>query len=146
MPSLNFNTGLKTLDINGDPDRVISFPPSDVFFLSRLYASFERIEEYYQGFQKELEEVQGTTGVLELGKEADTTVKNILDELFSDYTPGLSDIVFGKLAAVGVAEGTPLWAGFILGIISECDEYAVKQEKTKNPKLQKLLAKYGKRK
>ena len=37
MATLSFETGIKTFDINGDPNRVVSFNPSDLNFIHRLY-------------------------------------------------------------------------------------------------------------
>jgi|GEM_PF-674698 len=146
MASLNLDIGLKTFDINGDPERAISFPPSDSVFISRLYDGFEKIEDYHQTLQKELTEAEGTPEVLDIGREADNAIKAILNGMFSDYNDNASDIVFGKLSSVGVAGGVPLWAGLIIAVLEECDGYAVKQSTITNPRLKKLLAKYKKKK
>lgn len=38
MTNLNFNDGFKTITINNDPDRVISWNPSDINFVDRFLA------------------------------------------------------------------------------------------------------------
>jgi len=141
MATLNFDTGVKTFDINGDPERTISFAPSDTEFVRRLYDSMETLDAMQMKYQGKLANAQDPAALLDEVAAADKEVRAIIDGVFA--TP-VSGAVFGSANCCGVASGMPVWANFLVSVISECDEYLGKQEKAKNPKLEALLKKYKK--
>lgn len=141
MPSFNFETGLKTFDINGDSERTISFPPSDAKFVRRVYEGLGKLEECQKRHRAGVEAITEPSEILDAVDAADGEIREIIDGVFESP---VCDAVFGNLNTCGVAAGMPLWAGFMVALASECDDYLSAQEKAKNPKLDKLLAKYKK--
>jgi len=141
MTSLNFETGLKTFDINGDPERTISFAPSDAAFVRRVYKGLEQLEECQKKYQAKSAAITEPIEVLDAVDAADKDIRNIIDGIFENR---VSETIFGKLSTIGVANGMPIWANFIVTLIDGCDIYLSAQETATNPKLKKLLAKYKK--
>lgn len=142
MPNINFETGLKTFNINGDPDRTIAFAPSDAAFVRSVYDGLEKLDACQQKYREQMDSTGDPEAILGLVDSCDKEVRVIIDGIFEQR--GTSDTVFGELNTCGVASGMPIWAGFIIALISECDDYLSTQEKATNPKLQKLLKKYKK--
>lgn len=141
MATLNFDTGVKTFDINGDPERTISFAPSDAEFVRRLYDNLETLDAMQAKYQGRVANAQDPAALLDEVAAADKEVRAIIDGIFA---APVSKVVFGPANCCGVASGMPIWANFLVSVISECDEYLSKQEKAKNPKLEALLKKYKK--
>lgn len=142
MATLNFDTGVKTFDINGDPERTISFAPSDAAFVRRLYDSMETLDAMQTKYQGKVANAQGPTALLDEVDAADKEVRGIVDGVFG---APVSNAAFGTMNCCGVASGMPVWANFLVSVISECDAYVGAQEKAKNPKLEALLKKYKKK-
>ena len=142
MASLNFDTGVKTFDINGDPERTISFAPSDGAFVRRLYGSMETLDALQTKYQSKVINAADPTSLLDEVDAADKEVRAVVDAVFG---APVSNSVFGDMNCCGVASGMPVWANFLVAVIAECDAYVGAQEKAKNPKLEALLKKYKKK-
>lgn len=142
MSTLNFETGLKSFDINGDPEKVVHFCPTDFNFISRLFEAFSALENRQTDYQAKITAEDATPEkALEVIAEADKDVRTIIDRAFE---APVSDIAFGNLSSLAIAGGLPLWAGFLVAVMMECDENFVTQKTTVNPKLEKLIGKYRK--
>ncbi len=141
--NMQFADGLKTFTINGDNERVITFAPTDTTFVRRVQDGMEKLDACQQKYKDELDATEETIKILDLVDACDKEIRTIIDGIFIQR--GISDIIFGNLSTCGVADGMPIWAGFIVALISECDEYVDAQGKQNNPKLQKLLKKYKKK-
>ena len=144
MPNnMQFESGLKTFTINGDEDRTISFAPSDTQFVRRVQGGLEQLDACQQKYRDAADKETDTVKILDLVDSCDKEIRTIIDGIFVQR--GISDTIFGSLSTCGVAQGMPIWAGFIVALISKCDEYINAQDKQTNPKLQKLLKKYKKK-
>lgn len=142
MSTLSFETGIKTFDINGDPERAISFNPTDVNFIHRLYDAFGKLEALRKANQLKAEKQQETKKVLQIFHQEDLEIRRILDGVFG---PAACAAAFGDLAANAVtSDGLPLWGGFIVAVLAQCDTAMVERQEARNPKLEALLAKYKK--
>lgn len=141
MPSLNFGTGLKTFDMNGDSDKTVSFCPTDFNFIQRLYRAFEALEKLQGDYIGRASANLTTEEMIELISSTDKEVRGIIDAAFE---APVSDMAFGKLSSFAIADGVPLWGGFLLAVMSECDDGFVAQTAATNPRLQKMLGKYKK--
>ena len=108
MDNLTIDTGVKSLTINGDPTRVITFNPSDVNFAERFYSimgSLKKKQEEYQRRSKELETDKvdesgvpvNLPGNLALMRDACEFMRGQVDDLFG---PGTSQTVFGDALAL----------------------------------------------
>lgn len=140
MSTLSFETGIKTFDINGDPEKVISFNPTDLNFIHRLYEAFRKIDALHKGYQVRADKLDGHAEVLKVMHKADMEIRKLLDEVFLDT---VSDKVFAGQSTYAITtDGVPLWMGFLVAVMAQCDTAYTERENAKNPKLEALLAKY----
>ena len=140
MSALQFETGIKTFDINGDPERVITFNPMDLNFIHRLYEVFRKIDALHKGYQIKADKLADPEKILKALHQADMEIRKLLDETFLDT---VSDKVFqGQSSLAITGDGVPLWMGFLVAVIAQCDTSFMERENAKNPKLEALLAKY----
>ena len=54
--------------------------------------------------------------------------------------------VFGDMNVYALAGGTPVWFNLIMCLIENMDDTVVAEKKKTNPKLQKYLARFNKKK
>lgn len=142
MSSLSFETGIKTFDINGDPERTISFNPSDFNFIHGLYTAYTELDALQKKYQLKVDKLDDgdVEKMLKTVHAADMEIRGIIDKAFE---PGASEKAFGKQSTFAITtDGCPLWAGFLLAVMSVCDDTFTEREKAKNPKLEALLRKY----
>jgi hypothetical protein len=104
MDSIQINTGEKRVAINGDPNRVIVFNPTDVVFVEKFYrliGDFQTRLVEYQAKSIELDKDQTAdeNGIpanantrLALLREGVGFIREQIDGLFG---PGTSQIAFG---------------------------------------------------
>ena len=136
MATLSFETGIKTFDINGDPNRVVSFNPSDLNFIHRLYDGYMKLDALQRKYSLQADKMMA------IAHEADIEIRKVIDGIFG--TP-VSGIVFdGQATNAITGDGCPLWLGFLVAIMANCDETVTERENAKNPKLEALIAKYNK--
>lgn len=140
MPSFNFETGLKTFDIGGDPEKTVTFCPTDPEFVRRLFIVVEDLESLHSAhaeLSKDLSfrEMEGPNAVL------DREIRTSIDGLFEDP---ISDAVFGKFSSFRIIDGAPFWAIFLLMVLAECADNTIEQRDKVSPKLQKIMEKYRK--
>ena len=50
MAGIRFDTGIKTFDINGAVE--VSFAPTDMAFIERVYSAMERMDKKQEAYQK----------------------------------------------------------------------------------------------
>ena len=93
-----------TLTVNGDPDRVISFNPSDVGFVDRYFTMLDRFEEKEGEYRAKLAEIEQDKAVdgygiplaarraAKLSKEVCAFMRRQIDEVFGE---GTSQTAFG---------------------------------------------------
>ena len=141
MSSLNFETGIKTFDINGDQSKTVSFCPTDFNFIKRLYDAFVSVDALQEKYKAKISAELSPDEMMEIIVATDGDVRSIIDTTFE---APVSDIVLGKLSAFAIAGGVPIWAGFLLAVMAECDEGFSTETTEINPKLQKVLGKYKK--
>jgi hypothetical protein len=113
MKNLNIETGSVSLSINDDPERVITFNPSDVVFAERFYdmiAKFETKQIEYEARMKEIETVEGEDkyGIplnmgeqLKLIHEVCDYFMAQIDYIFGEHT---SEVVFGTNRTLNMFE------------------------------------------
>lgn len=143
MSTLSFETGIKTFDINGDPEKIISFNPSDFNFIRRLYAAYTKLDSIQKVYQVKADKLQDTDKLLKLIHQADMEIRKVIDETFQ---APVSDAVFDDQSTYAITgDGCPLWAGFMVAVMANCDETITERENAKNPRLEALIQKYSKK-
>ena len=141
MATLSFETGIKTFDINGDPNRVVSFNPSDLNFIHRLYDGYMKLDALQRKYSLQADKAPEATKMMAIAHEADLEMRKIIDGIFA---APVSEIVFeGQATNAITGDGCPLWLGFLVAIMANCDETVTERENAKNPKLEALIAKYN---
>lgn len=143
MPNFEFDTGLKTFTINGDESRTITFSPTDQVFIRRLGEVYSKLEAMQNKWAQAAKDAgDDIDKLLKTMDEAEKEMREAIDSVFGKP---VCDTVFGDLSVYGIASGAPLWANFLFAIFDECDKELAAQEKATNPRLQRLLKKYGKK-
>lgn len=144
MPNLDFDTGVKTFTINNDENKTILFCPSDREFLDVISAAIDKLSATQDKWAKMSEAANGDVKKLDdCAKRAEAELREIVDGIFEK--PVCSDL-FGRQSVYSLASGAPLWFNFLLAVIEAFDAEIAIQQKETNPKLQRLLKKYGKEK
>ena len=117
MGSINFDEGLKTFDINGDPNRTITINPADFGILERLEAAYARIEAAYG-------KLKGTEVTEEVLFAFSSALNREVDYIFNSE---VSDIVFGGASPISTVGGVPLFQRFFEAVLPLIEE-AVQSE------------------
>ena len=103
--SIRVDAGIKTILINDDPDREVSFNPLDILFAEKFYALLDEFhvkDVEYKKKIKELEEIEGEDeyGLPENMPETFKLFNEMLNYLFEKidglFGKGTSKIVFGE--------------------------------------------------
>jgi hypothetical protein len=104
MDSITIVSGVKKIAINSDPDRVISFNPTDVVFAEKFYNLLGE-------FQDKLKEYQDRSAIIEAAAEVDENnlPVNLPDRIalmreVCEYMRGRIDYLFGPDTAQKVFE------------------------------------------
>lgn len=137
MGELNFQTGRKTYIVNGGAE--ISFDPSDISFVNRLFELTDKMEKR----QKE-PAPENPEDVFLLAIRRDAEMRSEIDAVFGEP---VCDKVFGSTNVFSLAGGLPVCMNFILAIIDEIDSVSEEERKhspTLDAYIQKYEKKYGK--
>lgn len=138
MGSLSFDSGLKTVDINGKGE--ITFNPTDVFLMKRITDAAMKLDET----QKELEaKHKGCSGLefFDVAAEYDAKMREIINGIFDE---DVSYLAFGKMSVFAIGDGFPIWANFIFALYDMMDDSAKEEAKKTNPRIEKYMKKYHK--
>ena len=116
MENLNFDDGLKRVTINGDPNRVLKYNPGDMGILDRMQESLEKLEEELKAIQNI--KMTATGNAANATQETAKIVHDInisLRESFDNiFYPGASDVVFGNMNPLALANGHTIYENFML--------------------------------
>lgn len=138
--NIKFDTGLKEYMLN---DKVaVYFNPTSNQFVNDVYGAVTKLDELTEKYRSEVEAEEDPSAVFALGREMDTEMRAVLNELFDQdiCTP-----LFGKMSVYAAADGLPVWANLLLAIIDEMDDAFREAKEAGNPRIQKYIDKYGKK-
>ena len=79
MATLSFETGIKTFDINGDPNRVVSFNPSDLNFIHRLYDGYMKLDALQRKYSLQADKAPEATKMMTIAHEAEGSIRPASD-------------------------------------------------------------------
>lgn len=136
MGVLNFQTSRKTYTVNDSCE--ISFDPSDINFVSRLFDLMEKMEKIRDA------EPQDAENVFKIAAQRDKEMRAEIDAVFGEP---ICEKVFGTTNVLSPAGGLPLCMNFLLAIIDEVDaasEAETKPSARVDAYMQKYQKKYGK--
>lgn len=139
MKELKFDTGRVTYALGEQCE--VSFNPTDINFMEKLYNAFEELESRNDAREREVKKTTDPRAVFELGRRYDAEMREIIDGIFSEP---VSDALFGDMNSYAISNGLPLWTNFLFTLMDEMDESMVKEKRLTNPRLNKYLKKYHK--
>ena len=137
MPELKFETGLVTYDLNGKCE--VSFNPTDINFVERLYAVFETLDKKREAYEAQVKKMANKREIFDLARELDKEIREMIDGLFGQPVSGC---VFGNMSAYALADGLPVWANMLLAVMDNTDSAYAREQKLTNPRIAKYTAKY----
>ena len=124
---------------------IVRFNPTNMIFIEKVFQTFDEMDAIGEEFNKKIQSVgEDWKRLFELTKEAEQEMRGKINAVFSKdiCTP-----LFGEYESVYAAgDGLPIWANILLAIIDEMDGAFVKEKEKQNPRIQKYIAKYSKRK
>ena len=123
---LQFADGYKSVEINGDPNRVIRINPTDAAFIKRISGLGDKTQEIMQKYgdidlssieklkdiapeQPDFEEMKAAADNID---NIDKAVRELIDSAFD--TP-VCDIVFGDSWCISPSNGQPIYMNFLEG-------------------------------
>lgn len=137
MPELRFDTGLVTYSLNGAVE--VTFNPTDISFVSRIFSTFDLLEEKQQEYESAREKISSNKDFFDFGRKIDTEMREVIDDAFGK--PVCEDL-FGVMNVYAAANGLPVWCNLIFSVIDLFDDAVTKETAKTNPRLEKYLKKY----
>ena len=134
MDALNFQTTRKTYTVN-DGEK-ISFDPTDINFVNRLFALMDKLEK-----RQNENAPEDHTEVFTAAARMDAEMRAEIDAVFDEP---ICDKVFGKTNVLSPAGGLPVCMNFLLAVIDEID-VAVETETKHSPRVDAYIQKYEKK-
>ena len=137
---------MKTLD-NGKQqynlsDKVtVEFSPTDMDFVERLVAVFQKAEAKQKDIEAELQGVEAGA-VFEIARRKDREMRDLVDGLFGTEvcTP-----LFGTMNTFARSQGLPLWANVLTAALDECHDNLPREDAATKARIEKYTRKYRKR-
>lgn len=96
MDTLQIDTGEKRIAINNDPDRVIVFNPTDVFFVERFYMLAGEAEQKADEYRLRAQALEKDTQKGDNGLPSNLKARLVLLRESCDYMRAQIDSVFGE--------------------------------------------------
>lgn len=132
MPQSNINidTGLVSLTINGDKNKVISFNPSDFSIITRINQAYKDIEK----FQSEIKNIEtdtskdDTAAITEASSQIEKLNNLVREKIDYIFNSPVSDVVFGNTSPLALVKGIPLYERFLTAVMPVIKN-AIEEEK-----------------
>lgn len=105
MDSLNIDSGIREIAINGDPARIIRFNPSDLNFVDRLYAMIADFRANQAEWEQRAEALDAAAEKDELGLPANMPEQLAFMHALIDDMHAKIDDIFGEGTSLAVFQG-----------------------------------------
>lgn len=145
MANINFDNGLKTFEINNDPNRTITFNPNDLNLVKRLMEA----EKNIKGMIKEAQnnrtqrangiDIEAFNKLVDVEKEC----RKQFDYIFGE--DGYADIVFGNQSLFSVSKGKTIVENFISGLINVVSPMMSAEQEKFNKNVNKYKSQYDRK-
>lgn len=139
MNTLNFSTGVVTFKVNDKAE--LSFNPTDLNFVERLYAAFDELDKKQEGYKAAVSREPDKRKIFDLARRMDAEMREMIDNVFQKP---VCEEIFGDMNVYALSDGLPVWANFLLAVMDETDTTFSREQKAMNPRIQKYTAKYHK--
>lgn len=141
MPNISFDLGLEEYTLNEKASVV--FNPTDVSFIEKVFSTFDELDKKQEAYTAAIEKQPDNAGVFEVAREMNAEMRSTIDAAFGAE---ICADVFGSMNIYALSGGLPVWCNLMLAVIDEMDSAFAREKKATNPRLQKYLAKYKKKK
>lgn len=138
MPELNISTGLVTYKVNGQTE--ITINPTDINFVEALYTVFDQLDKKQDEYKDAINNAEKAE-VFSIARRMDNELRELINNLFNCDICGN---LFGKMSVCSLADGLPLWANLLLGVMDIVDDSFVSEQKKTSTRLAKYTSKYHK--
>ena len=133
--------GIQEISINDKVSVWINL--TDMNFIARVFMIFDAMDKHQEKYQSMLKTTENLQDIFKTAREMDAEMRTLINTLFDTdvCTP-----IFGDMNVYALAGGTPVWFNLIMCLIENMDDTVVAEKKKTNPKLQKYLARFNKKK
>lgn len=139
MNRLNFDTGVKTYDINGVCE--ISINPTDSLLTSRLLSLVSRLDEKREQYARDIDNAE-IEDIFDIASKFEADVRAEIDAALG--TP-VCDAVFGNMSVMSMANGLPVFCNLVFAILDEIDAGWESENAKTNARIAKYTDKYKKK-
>lgn len=136
MIKLNIEDGFEEIEINGDPNRVFKFNPSDYNIIGKLATLEEDIKKEFSKLELEGKEEQDAWKII---LDLDKTIKERIDNIFSAK---VSDALFNGANCLLSNNGKPVIFDFFEKIAPIIKERMESEMKISEDRVSKYTSKY----
>ena len=139
MAEIKFSTGVVSYNINGCCE--VAFNPTDSGFAQRLAGVFSSLDQKQEEYRTELDKAQEVEDIFAVTNRLDREMRELIDGIFDKP---VCEEIFGSLNVYAMADGLPVWANFMLALMSEMGDSFSKEQSKTDPAIEKYMAKYQK--
>lgn len=136
---LIFDEGFKEFNINGDPNRVIRFNPTDISIIERAQKVKKEIGEEVKRLDKL--EINDDEAVAKAVEEVNKIIKEKINYIFGS---DVSEAVFGVQSPLASANGVTLAERFIAAAIPIIQKEIEDEDKKSKARMSKYTERYHK--
>lgn len=136
---LIFDEGFKEFNINGDPDRVIRFNPTDISIIERAQKVKKEIGE--EAKKLDALEINDDEAVAKAVEEVNKIIKEKINYIFGS---DVSETVFGVQSPLASANGITLAERFIAAAIPVIQKEIEDEDKKSKARMSKYTERYHK--
>lgn len=136
---LIFDEGFKEFNINGDPNRVIRFNPTDISIIERAQNVKKEIGEEVKKLDKI--EINDDEAVAKAVEEVNKIIKEKINYIFGS---DVSETVFGVQSPLASANGVTLAERFIAAAIPIIQKEIEDEDKKSKARMSKYTERYHK--
>lgn len=134
-----FDEGFKEFNINGDPNRVIRFNPTDISIIERAQKVKKEIGEEVKKLDKL--EINDDEAVAKAVEEVNKIIKEKINYIFGS---DVSEAVFGVQSPLASANGVTLAERFIAAAIPIIQKEIEDEDKKSKARMSKYTERYHK--
>lgn len=136
MESLNFKTGFKTYDINGDESKLITINTSDFGIFERAKQS----EQILNDLKSEYNNAEGKNFVV-IAKELNKKVRAQIDYIFGSE---VCDTAFGNVNCFSLVDGVPMFTHFVSALLEKISADMTSEQKKMKANINKYVSRVKK--
>lgn len=129
MKSINFDDGLRSFSINGDPTRIIRINPADIGIMQRLDNVQKTLKEEYDKLSERKEEL-----TYEEFFAFSDMIKSQLNYLFAS---DVADTVLAGASPLATVNGEPLVKGFLDAVAPVIEGYVREEAERSESRIKK---------